>query len=87
MLLLGKGKNREESRKVNRRAFIGLVGAGAVQFGVESLGRAQAARGALAPAPPSEVRLAGMSLPELRQWFYNQLFQVLCLPPFGISTD
>jgi len=63
---------------VKRRAFIELLGASAVQFGAAGPAQARRAaepqRGATAPA---EVRLAGMSLAELRQELYDRLFQVL----------
>jgi mannose/cellobiose epimerase-like protein (N-acyl-D-glucosamine 2-epimerase family) len=63
---------------VKRRAFIELVGAGAVQLGVAGYGSAQNAAGSAGcRTQPTEVRLAGMSLPELRQRFYDELFQVL----------
>ena len=63
---------------MKRRAFLGLTGAAAVRLGMARLGRAQSVSGPRRDAAsPSEVRLAGMRLPELRQWYYDQLFQVI----------
>jgi mannose/cellobiose epimerase-like protein (N-acyl-D-glucosamine 2-epimerase family) len=63
---------------VKRRAFLGLAGAAGARLGTGSLATAQTASGRRGDAtPPSELRLAGMSLTELRQSLYDQLFQVL----------
>ncbi len=63
---------------MKRRAFLGLTGAAALQLGVASRGRAQSVSGLPKDATaPGELRLAGMSLAELRQSLYDQLFQVL----------
>jgi hypothetical protein len=70
--------NREESREMKRRAFLGLAGAAAARLGIASLGRAQNVTGPpMGAAAPRDLRLAGMSLAELRQKLYDQLFQVL----------
>src|SRR5258706_8562446 len=70
--------NREECREVKRRTFLGLSGAAAVRLGIASPGRAQNINGPPRDATaPGELRLAGMSLAELRQGLYDQLFQVL----------
>ena len=57
---------------MERRAFLGLAGAAAAQLGAAGPASAQVASG-----PASQVRLAAMSLPELRTRLYDQLFQVL----------
>ena len=63
---------------MKQRAFIDFVGAGALQHWLAGQGRAQTTGRPCEPrAPPAELRLAGMSLPELRKRFYDQLFQVL----------
>ena len=63
---------------MKRRAFLGLTGAAAARLGLASLGRAQTTSGPPNDATaPGELRLAGMSLAELRQGLYDQLFQVL----------
>ena len=63
---------------MKRRAFIELVGAGALQHGLAGQGRAQTAGGPCeSGAPPPGVRLAGMSLAELRESFRDQLFKEL----------
>ena len=63
---------------MKRRAFLGLAGAAAAGLGRGSLATAQTASGPRGDATsPSELRLAGMSLTELRQSLYDQLFQVL----------
>ena len=63
---------------MKRRAFIELVGAGALQHGLAGQGRAQTAGGPCeSGAPPAGVRLAGMSLAELRESFRDQLFKEL----------
>jgi hypothetical protein len=68
----------EEYRQVNRRAFLGLTGAAAARLGIASLGSAQSVNGPPQDGTvPGELRLAGMSLADLRQRLYNQLFQVL----------
>jgi len=76
---------------VKRRAFVRtLTGAAAVRLGIVSLGKAQTvSRPPGDPIAPGKMRLAGMSLEELRQRLYDQLFQVLL--PFwdkhGIDHD
>jgi len=63
---------------VKRRVFLGLTGAAGLQSVIASLGRAQSVNGPPKDATaPGELRLAGMSLAELRQRLYDQLFQVL----------
>ena len=63
---------------MKRRGFLGLTGAAAVRLGIASLGRAQSVSGPPRDATaPGELRLAGMSLAELRQGLYDQLFRVL----------
>ena len=63
---------------MKRRAFLGLTGAAAVQLGIARPERAQSVSGPCRDAAsPSEVQLAGRSLLELRQWYYDQLFQVI----------
>ena len=63
---------------MKRRAFLGLTGAAAVQLGIGRHIRAQSVSGPCRDAAsPSEVQLAGRSLLELRQWYYDQLFQVI----------
>ena len=63
---------------MKRRAFIELVGVGALQHGLAGQGKAQVAGRPCDPgAPPAEVRLAGMSLAELRESFRDQLFKEL----------
>jgi len=63
---------------VERREFMQLVGAGVVRTGIAG---PRIARGTGGPGgggtSPSGVRLAGMSLPELRREFYDRLFNVL----------
>ena len=71
-------KKREECRHVKRRAFLELVGAGALQHGFGGQGRAQPSGGPSEPAAPTaEGRLAGMSLAELQESFHDQLFKEL----------
>ena len=64
---------------MRRRAFLGFTGAAAARLGITSLGRAQGVSGPPkgGATAPAELRLAGMSLAELRQRLYDQLFQVL----------
>ena len=63
---------------MKRRAFLALTGTAAVQLGIARPGSAQSVSGPCRDGTsPSELRLAGMSLPELRQRLYDQLFQVL----------
>ena len=63
---------------MKRRAFFGLTGAAAVQLGIAGPGNAQSVSGPPRDATsPSELRLAGMSLVELRQRLHDQLFQVI----------
>ena len=63
---------------MKRRAFIDFVGAGALQHWLAGQGRAQTTGRPCEPgAPPAEVRLAGMSLAELRESFSDQLFKEL----------
>ena len=57
---------------MNRRAFLGLTGSAAVHLWTANPGRAQNPT-----APPAKLRLAGMSLEELRQALHDQLFQVV----------
>ena len=72
-----KGK-REEYREVKRRTFLGLTGATALHFGLARAGGATVVSGlSNGAALPAEMRLAGMSLAELRQRLHDQLFQVL----------
>jgi N-acylglucosamine 2-epimerase len=59
---------------MERRAFLGLTAPALAQLGTASPAGAQTASG---PCPnPAPARLAGMSLPELRQRLHDQLFQV-----------
>ena len=63
---------------MKRRAFLTLTGTAAVQLGIEKPGSAQnVGEPCRDGTSPSESRLAGLSLPELRQRLYEQLFQVL----------
>ena len=63
---------------MKRRAFLGSTGAAAAQLGIATLGRAQRLNGTPRDATAlGDLRLAGMSLSELRQRLYHQLFQVL----------
>jgi N-acylglucosamine 2-epimerase len=61
---------------MKRRSFLGLTGAAALHLAIPRSGSAQSAteprRGA-----ESQLRLAGMSLVELRQELHDQLFQVI----------
>ena len=61
---------------MKRRSFLGLTGAAALHLAIPRSGSAQSAteprRGAA-----SQLRLAGMSLVELRQELHDQLFQVI----------
>jgi mannose/cellobiose epimerase-like protein (N-acyl-D-glucosamine 2-epimerase family) len=75
---------------MKRRAFLAFTGSGALGLGLTSLGRPQTVVGAPADAATTgELRLAGLSLVELRRQLYDQLFQVLL--PFwdkhGIDHD
>lgn len=63
---------------MKRRAFLRLAGAAAVTVGNTRLASAQSVDQPCGVATsPSKLQLAGMSLPELRQRFHDQLFQVL----------
>jgi mannose/cellobiose epimerase-like protein (N-acyl-D-glucosamine 2-epimerase family) len=63
---------------VKRRAFLELAGAVVANLGIARLASAQSSGGPSGDATtPSELQLAGMSLPQLRKKFYDQLFQVL----------
>jgi N-acylglucosamine 2-epimerase len=63
---------------VKRRTFMEMVRAGALQFGLTGQGRAQAGGKPSGPeASHSEVRLAGLSLADLRESFRKQLFDEL----------
>ena len=60
---------------MKRRTFVGMVGAAAAQLGVEGRGSEQSVGGpAGSKMEPPEIRLAGMSLAELRSELYGQLF-------------
>ena len=61
---------------MKRRAFLALAGAAAVRPGSARPGTGQAVSGPCREAV-SELRLAGMSLTELRQRLYDQLFQAV----------
>jgi N-acylglucosamine 2-epimerase len=75
---------------MKRRDFLELTGAAAAQLMVARAGRAQSPSvPCQAGLPLSEVRLAGMSLPELRQQLHDQLFATL-LPfwdKYGIDYE
>jgi len=63
---------------VKRRTFLGLTGAAALHFGLARAGCAPSVSGQRSgAASPAELRLAGMTLAELRQRLHDQLFQVL----------
>ena len=62
---------------MKRRAFLGLTGAAAVRLGITTPGRAQNLGRPNDATAPADFRLAGLSLTELRQRLYDQLFQVL----------
>jgi mannose/cellobiose epimerase-like protein (N-acyl-D-glucosamine 2-epimerase family) len=63
---------------VKRRTFLELAGAAVANMGIARLASAQSSGGPCGDATtPSELQLAGMSLPQLRKKFYDQLFQVL----------
>jgi N-acylglucosamine 2-epimerase len=61
---------------VERRAFLGLTGGAAVGLGGVSPGRASS-MSARRDDTTAQLRLAGMSLPELRRRLHDQLFQIL----------
>jgi N-acylglucosamine 2-epimerase len=61
---------------VERRAFLGMTGAAAAQFGIARSSGAQSVREPCREEA-SQVRLAGVTLPELRQSLYDQLFKVI----------
>ena len=68
---------------MNRRVFLGLLGAAGMPLGVTWPRTAQRVVGPLPrAASDSELRLAGMSLAELRQTLYDHLFHTL-LPFWG----
>lgn len=63
---------------MKRRAFLETTGAEAAQFKISRTGRTQnVGEPCRAGLPSSEVRLAGMSLTDLRQELHNQLFKVI----------
>ena len=63
---------------MKRRTFLGLTGATALHFGLARAGGAPVVSGlSNGAALPAEMRLAGMTLAELRQRMHDQLFQVL----------
>jgi mannose/cellobiose epimerase-like protein (N-acyl-D-glucosamine 2-epimerase family) len=63
---------------MRRRDFLKFPGAAAVGLGITGSLSVQSAGGPWADEVlPSKLRLAGMSLPELRQEFYDRLFNVL----------
>ena len=63
---------------MKRRGFLELTGAAAARLMMPRAGLAQSSSvPRQAGLPPSEVRLAGMSLPELRQQLHDQLFATL----------
>ena len=61
---------------MERRGFLGLAGAAAAQLGMVRPGSAQSATGPCREAT-TPLRLAGMTLPELRKNLYDQLFDVV----------
>jgi N-acylglucosamine 2-epimerase len=61
---------------VDRRAFLGLTGAASAQLGIARPTNAQSGKGPRTEAA-SQLLLAGMRLPELRQRLHDQLFDVL----------
>ncbi|MGO8792042.1 MAG: AGE family epimerase/isomerase [Terriglobia bacterium] len=76
---------------MKRRAFLGLAGAAGLQAWMGKSGNAQSLSGPrpLNPPSPSDLRLAGTSLPQLRQNLHDQLFQVI-LPfwaKYGIDRE
>jgi hypothetical protein len=58
---------------VNRRTFFGSAGAGTVQFLAAGQGETQSSRSVRAA---SGIRLAGMTLSELRKRYHDELFNV-----------
>lgn len=63
---------------MKRRVFFELTGTTAAQLMMARAGRAQSSSAPCQTGlPPSEVRLAGMSLSNLRQELHNRLFKVL----------
>lgn len=63
---------------MKQRAVLGMSGTAAAQFRITKSGHAQnVGEPGKAGLPSSELRLAGMSLPELRQELHNQLFKVI----------
>jgi len=75
---------------MKRRAFMGMFGAAAAQLGLAGRGTAKTlARPAGRAVAGSEIKLAGMSLAELRQALYDQLFHAV-LPfwdKYGIDHE
>lgn len=62
--------------KMKRRAFLGTLGAASVGTALGSAGVVRPAVQDAENKKTSDVRLAGMSLPELRRTFHDELFKV-----------
>ncbi len=65
-----------QNGKIERRAFLSSLGIASVGASWLPGSVSQQAANEIGPAQDTNLRLAGMSLPELRQTFYEELFKV-----------